>query len=207
MEIKIIDPIDIIVLEDVFEEKEEQEIFSELSSFVKRKMLLPPHQTGTAVREDGTAKKQNSAVLLDEVYMFNRNESSILNYLENCLLSLEMKNIFQEKIDFYGILKNANQHFTMANYYEDSDYYDFHKDNSVFSTLSYFFKEPRHFEGGNIVFAVKGQEIEIEVKNNMSIIFPSYYQHKVIPIKMSEKSEEEALGRFSVAQFIFVNPS
>jgi Rps23 Pro-64 3,4-dihydroxylase Tpa1-like proline 4-hydroxylase len=208
MKISVIDPISVIILEDVFTEKEQKEIFSELCGYVKDGRLLTADQTYSATYEDGSLKKKNSAIYLDKIYSFDqRIESAILMNTEKILLSYGIKNDLQNYNLFYGILKLANNHFTLVNYYEDSDYYDFHHDASAFSTLSFFFEEPKKFSGGNVIFKVDNKEFEVDIKNNMSIFFPSFYEHKVVPIKMNSESNKGSVsGRFSIAQFIFVVP-
>jgi Rps23 Pro-64 3,4-dihydroxylase Tpa1-like proline 4-hydroxylase len=208
MKIKFIDPISIVVLEDVFTEEQQKDIFEELCSYVKEGRLLSPDQTGSATHEDGSLKKKNSAIFLDDIYLSEqRNNSAILVNTENSLISYDIKETLQSYNPLYGVLKSANRHFTLVNYYEDSDYYDFHHDLSAFSILSFFFKEPRSFSGGNIIFKLDNKEFEIEVKNNMSVFFPSFYEHRVVPVKMnSDKNKESVPGRFSIAQFIFIVP-
>jgi Rps23 Pro-64 3,4-dihydroxylase Tpa1-like proline 4-hydroxylase len=208
MKVNVINPFGIVVIEDVFTTKEKGEIFLELSEYVTEKKLLGPEQTGSATYEDGTLKKKNSAVFLDNLYPFDQRDlSSILKYSQQRLLSHKMKETLQEFNYFYGILGLANNHYTLVNYYEDSDYYDFHHDDSVFSILSFFFNEPKSFSGGNVIFKINEEEFEIEIKNNMSIFFPSFYSHKVLPVKMHENiNSESVLGRFSIAHFVYILP-
>ena len=207
MEIKVVDPISLVVFENVFEESQRKEMFLELSDHVKEKSLLSPDKTGSAKNEDGSLKKKNSALFLDGLYesQQERDKSAILRNTEDVLLSYEMKLKLKEINPFYGILNKVNKHFTLINYYEDSDFYDFHEDESAFSILTFLFKDPRSFSGGNVIFRVSGKEFEVKVKDNMSVIFPSCYEHKVIPIKMNQISDKEPLGRFSIAQFLHVN--
>ena len=86
---------------------------------------------------------------------------------------------------------------------EDGDFYLPHVDASVYTVISYFWKEPKKFTGGNL--KLKDFDIEIEVKNNMVIYMPSVYVHEVTPIVMEEKSL--GYGRYSMSQFLFVRNS
>lgn len=198
-------PLDIVIIEDVFSEEQYDEILEELFFYVKEKILFDEKYTGSAKYDDGNLKKKNSSLFLDVLYPpEDRALSLILKHTENALLSDEFKENLQKQNILYGILKCANRHFTLVNYYENSDYYDYHFDESAFSTLSFFYKEPKSFSGGNIKFRVNDQEIDIEIKNNMSIVFPSFYEHRVVPISMQSTESNNPLGRFSIAQFIFV---
>lgn len=199
--------IDILVIEDVFTEKEQSAIWNELSMIVKNNILLPPDQTGSARYENGSIKKKNSAIFLDELYTgYGRNISPIIKCTENLLLQ-ESKDEFQKANNFFGMMKKANLHFTLVNYYENSDHYDFHDDDCAFTILSYIFKEPKKFSGGNITFKENedAEEIEIEVRNNMSIVFPSFYQHKVDRVIMEREDMNKMLGRFSISQFLYIS--
>jgi len=199
--------IDIIIAKNVFTQKEQEDIWNELHTISNNNIFLPPEKTGSSTYADGSLKKKNSAIFLDELYTSTgRNLSAILNYTQR-FFSEEIKNSIQNEKNIFGMMKKANCHATLVNYYENSDYYDFHDDECAFSILSYIFKEPRKFKGGNIVFKENenAKEVEIQVENNMSIIFPSFYQHKVIGLKMEKEDMGKMLGRFSVSQFIYIN--
>lgn len=199
--------IDIVIAKNVFTQEEQQDIWNELHIMNKGEVFLPPEKTGSSTYADGSLKKRNSAVFLDELYTgTGRNLSPILRYTQK-FFSDEAKDAIQHEKNIFGMIKKANVHFTLVNYYENSDYYDFHDDECAFTILSYFFQEPKRFKGGNIVFKEneKAQEVEIEIENNMSIIFPSFYQHKVIGLKMEKEDMNKMLGRFSISQFVYIN--
>ena len=197
---------DLLVLEDVYDDNQTSEIWKELEMLIKSNALLPPELSGSAEYDDGSYKKKNKSLFLDFVYQENyRFLSPILKYTEEILLSPEIKDMMEKINPAHGILKVANQHGTLVSYYEKEDAYDFHTDNSAYSTLSYFYKEPKSFLGGEIVFDVNGEVVEIPIQNNMSIIFPSCYRHMVKPIKMKEEDLNKGLGRFCISQFIGIN--
>ena len=64
---------------------------------------------------------------------------------------------------------NVNQ--TVLHYYEDTDYYLPHRDNSAFTCLVWMYKEPRKFEGGELTIDALDQKVEL--RNNRLVIFPS----------------------------------
>lgn len=199
--------IDLIIAKNVFTQEEQENIWNELYLMANGGVFLPPEKTGSSTYADGSLKKRNSAVFLDELYTGSgRNLSSILRYTQR-FFSEEIKKKIQDEKNIFGMIKKANCHFTLVNYYENSDYYDFHDDECAFTILSYIFEEPKNFKGGNIVFKEneKAKEVEIEVESNMSIIFPSFYQHKVIGLKMEKEDMGKMLGRFSISQFIYIN--
>ena len=71
---------------------------------------------------------------------------------------------------FKGML-DCNHDDTLISYYEDSEYYKPHEDIFNFAKLTWFFKEPKKFEGGDLVFTEFGEIVKCE--NNKCIVFPS----------------------------------
>jgi Rps23 Pro-64 3,4-dihydroxylase Tpa1-like proline 4-hydroxylase len=197
---------EIVVLEDVFSEKEIKEIWQEIELIYNNRLLQDPQFTGSGVHENGLLKKKNKALFVDFIYSNEyRIMSPILKYTEKRLLSSEIKNLLIQKNQAFKTIDLTNQHSTLISYYENQEFYDYHYDESAYSTLSYFYKEPRSFDGGEIVFKVNGKVLEIPIKNNMSIIFPSFYEHKVNTIFMEEKNLNKMLGRFCISQFLGIS--
>ncbi len=202
---KITDVAEMLIIKNVFSEKELSEMWDEIRYYYNRQFFYPPELTSPALYEDGTPMKKNIAVFIDTIYNDDsRSISAVMEYTEKKLLSTEIKNCMQDINPVHGIFKNANRHFTLLNYYENSDHYDFHIDADAYSTLTYIYQEPKRFSGGEIVFRVRDNEIKIEIENNMSIVFPSCYEHKVLPVVMEKSDEGKMLGRFSIAQFVSI---
>ena len=69
------------------------------------------------------------------------------------------------------------------------------------TALSWHFREPRHFEGGNLVFSDLDDTILVE--NNMLIVFPSCLRHGVTQVKMKDGAEPwKGLGRYCLSSFM-----
>ena len=96
-------------------------------------------------------------------------------------------------------MRTATNYSALLSYYQDGDYYESHFDKSAMTILSYFFEEPKQFSGGNIVFS--DFNLELNLENNMVVIFPSCYQHEVKKIKMEGTSFDKR-GRYCVSQFL-----
>ena len=88
----------------------------------------------------------------------------------------------------------------MVSYYENSDYYKSHRDDAIVTVLNYFFKEPKRFEGGEIIFT--DYDLKFQVTNEITIIFPSNIKHEVSEIYLDKKYEGKGLGRFCMNQFL-----
>lgn len=197
---------DLLVLEDVYQKNKAQEIFEELKTLLSKNVLQSPEVAGSARYEDGSYKKQNKSLFLDLIYQSDyRRMSPILTYTQETLLGPEVADLMEKVNPAHGIFRLANHFSTLVSYYEKEDKYDFHHDQCAYSTLSYFFEEPKSFSGGEIVFSVNNSIVEIPIKNNMSIVFPSCYQHMVKPIMMDELNVGRGLGRFCISQFIGIS--
>lgn len=194
----------VLVIREVFDEDQLSQIWQELRFLHSRNVFLKPEQTEPATNSDGSSKKANKSVFLDYLYAGNRDLSAVMSLAEKVILSKEVKDEYAQNGVINGLLRHGNQHSTLLNYYEQNDHYDFHHDESAFSTLTYFFEEPQQFEGGQLQFRLDDDVVSVPVENNMTIIFPSCIQHAVVPVKMQDTAIGETPGRFSLAQFVAI---
>ena len=98
-----------------------------------------------------------------------------------------------------------NKDFTLISYYENNDYYKAHADTSDITALTWLFKEPKRFTGGDLIFP--DTEERIECKNNKIILFPGCIRHQVTEINMEKQHQNQKLGRWCITQFLHSNPS
>lgn len=191
-------PAEFLIIEDFFTKDEQASIWKELDFLTDPGKLLAPDQTDAA-RTTGSneIRKNNKGLFLDYTYS-NRNVSNILNYTQKIL----DESVISAAIDcspFYGILNYINNSTTLVSYYEDGDYYLPHTDRSPITVLYYFFKEPKRFVGGNL--KILGREIEI--KNNMAVVFFGCFEHEVEKISYSGKPYSGD-GRYCISQFLSI---
>lgn len=188
----------IAIIEDFYDERELKLIWKELDYLNSKGKFLPPDKTGAARDTKGNIIKRNKGLFLDEYYT-NRNFSNILSVNRKIWPAAEK--LEKEHLNFrYPLSCSADA--TLVNYYENNDYYKRHKDVSVYTILSYFYKEPKKFSGGNLKLI--DYDIEIEVKNNMVIYIPSILWHEVTPIVMEQEFLNKGYGRYCMAQFLFI---
>ncbi len=142
--------------------------------------------------------KTNIIVKLDQMYQ-DRTKSYILTSIPEILWTEENKEKFKGFGPMYKMWMNTTIDETQLSAYGDKDHYDFHVDvvhNSPLTLIIFLFKEPKVFEGGNIM--LKGDDgfiKTIEIKNNMGLIFPSLTLHGVTEIKTdSEKLEDKRIS-------------
>ena len=104
----------------------------------------------------------------------------------------------------FRALPVTNYDTTLVNYYENANYYKPHADETLFSAISFHYKEPKKFSGGD--FILNDFNLKIEIKNNMLIIFPGAYHHGVTEVIMNKKDLNQGFGRYSMVQFINIVP-
>ena len=84
--------------------------------------------------------------------------------------------------------------------YDDGCYYLPHHDNTVVSIISWLWKEPKCFEGGDFVF--EDYKMTLKCKYNSAVAFPGTTRHGVTPIKMEDQYKDLGLGRYSLSHFL-----
>jgi hypothetical protein len=193
----------ILLIEDTFDEFELIEIWKELDFITNKNIMLPPELTHSALNPDKKPIKNNSAVFLFNIYS-DHSISPIIRYTANKLFSKQISEEYVKINYMNNFFKSTNGHTTFVSYYEENDFYDFHKDESLYTSLTYLYREPKFFEGGDLLFKVNNSEVEIKIKNNFSVIFPSFYEHSVSPVSMlKEYGGLSGNGRYCITQFTF----
>jgi hypothetical protein len=194
-------PFPYIRIYDFYTDEELELIWKEFDFILNDHNLLTPTETGSAVF-NGFILKNNLGFFLDNFYS-NRNSSSILR-LNRKVFEVIYK-ISEESNNWFIKNFQSNYDSTLISYYENGHYYDKHRDEGSATCLTWFYKEPKVFEGGDLLF--EDYDIKIEIKNNSLIFFPASIPHRVSPILMDEKYSGKYMGRICLSQFIASNPS
>ena len=187
------EPIPYLYIENIFEENELQLIYKELE-FLHPKLLNAEHSGGA--KKNGIILKKNTGVFLDTVFLI-REFSDILN-INRKFFSEEITKSAIKCCPGYGLLKTVNSDSTLISYYENEDYYQPHFDSCAISIVTWFFKEPKNFTGGDFNFT--DYNVTIEPKNNSGVIFFSNYFHEVSSTQLLNNLEPMS-GRFSMSMF------
>ena len=191
--------IPIVVIDDVFTENELEDIMNELQFLSKNDKLMDPDHTGTARFDDGTPKKKNKGVFLKDLFRgeFER-FSDILR-----LIPKVSDNSYVDEFEKYHRhlehFREISNWSALLSYYENKSSYGAHNDDSRFTVLNWFYKTPKKFKGGDIIFE---DELKIECQNNRVVIFPSFLLHEVTEVTMKEIDLNKGLGRFVVTLFL-----
>jgi hypothetical protein len=163
--------------------------------------FLDPEDTGSAWTENKDGGKnylrKNKALPLDLVYS-NRAISDILSanrkiFTKDIVDQLEKLHVYFRTLD--GIGNDA----TLINYYENSDYYLPHVDMSCCTALTWFFKQPKSFTGGQLVIE---EELKIECVYNRAVIFPSMLKHSVESTVVEPSLVGQNYGRYAITQLM-----
>lgn len=188
-----LEPFHYIYVEDFYDKEELILIWEELAFWSLPGNLQPPESVGSARDEQGNLLKRNKGIWLDQLYSQGRGISNILSVnrklFSSGVLDSEMSWFFKDKF-----ICREN---TQLSYYVDGDGYGVHKDQASITALTWFFREPKEFEGGDLVFP--GHSIVIPVKNNCTIIFPSQIPHGVTNVVAPNLTPGG--GRYCMSQF------
>ncbi len=153
-----------------------------------------------ARRKDGSLKKSNKGLFLEEIYT-DRKYSNYLKVYKKPFELLYMNDIAKQDENFSSFLK-TNVDNTLFSYYQDGDYYESHKDDAAFTYLFWACAEPKQFSGGELV--LDDINYTVEVKNNSGLLFPSRAKHSVNKVMMEDKTPFNCRGRFSFSTFFAI---
>lgn len=189
-----------LVIDNFYDEKELGMIWEELDFLCNDRTLESPDVKSAALDMDsGEILKNNKSIFIDTIYK-DRKFSNILTV--NRKLFDNFKSIVQSHPGWYFNTLQCNSDFTLLSYYENGGYYKPHKDKANATSLTWLYKEPKRFSGGDLIISFNGEQERIEVKNNRMLIIPSRIDHEVIEVRMDNKDCGNNLGRFCITQFI-----
>lgn len=191
----------VIIADEVFSDDQCNSLWKEFL-FLDETKLKNPDETGAARMFDSDGNtvqklKHVKGIVVDTVYS-DRNISNILTH-NRIFFSEEFTNAAEECNIFFRYLNTSTIDTTILHYYENSDFYDLHFDSATLTIVSWFYKEPKSFKGGEFIFE---DGTTIKCTNNRSVIFPSILKHSVSPIEINADKIGNNYGRYSMTQFI-----
>ena len=197
--IKNYDPFPFLEIENMYDDEQLKLIWQELEFLNQSDKFESPEETGSA-QKDGKTLKKNTGIFLDNLYK-TRNISNILNVNKN-LFAPHILEEFSSLCFLYENIKHTNEDTTLISYYDNGGYYKPHQDNALYTAVTWFFKEPKKFNGGDFYFT--DYNLKIEVKNNKTVLFPSIIYHSVDEISMNVDFPP-GYGRYVMVQFIHLS--
>jgi len=191
-----------LIVDNFYNNKELELIWEELNYYTKPGKLFEAENYGGVVGYT-TAK----AILLDSVYRdFSEAKGNNYRPISN-ILTVNRKlftsgvlDAFSEIHDCCILANQSNSDTTKVRYYHNGDSYDPHTDRPFqFLAFSYFYKEPKKFEGGGLYFP--RYDYEIPCDNNSMIIFPGWVEHGVKEVKIDDSDYFDGYGRYAITSF------
>lgn len=193
------DPFPHAIIDNFFTEEELKSVWKELEFLTDSSKLLDETKTGSAYNADGSLKKVNYGMFLDQIYT-DRNLSNILN-LSKKVFDVKTMDFLYRKHWVFRYLRESTRDTTLLSYYENNNHYDTHFDYASITILTHLFKEPKQFTGGDLVFQ---DNYQLPLVNNRTILFPSVIDHAVTEIKMDSDNKLNGNGRYCISKFIHI---
>ena len=212
-QLKLFDKITAIVVNDYYDESELSSIMTEIQ-FLEPK-LGDENKTRAATEQTSYGerrKKRGRGVFLDDVYT-DRRFSSILTVsrklFQNDQIRKEINTIQDQDKDalYWRMWNNLNYDSTLLQCYTNGDYYDYHVDHSIFTSITTL-KFTNAYVGGDLMFRYNGEENLYQAEHNSTILFPSVVDHRVDEVKHNPDSNKNYLEnnifkmRWSIAHLI-----
>ena len=189
------DPFPHMIVENFYNDDELKLIWEELDFYTKDGKLFDAHEFG------GVIDKTNSkAIWLDKIFSKKyRNLSNILK-VNRKLFDSAVLEAFSSVHDCCSIAKFCNYDVTKVRYYHDGDYYEPHTDKTVqFLGFTYFYREPKKFEGGELIFPK--YDYTFDCPNNSLIMMPGWVEHGVSKISIKNSDYFDGYGRYAITSF------
>ena len=191
---KIREPFPHLIIEDFYSEDELKLIWRELDFLTSPNKLMPANL-------NGSIESNHLSVVLDHAYS-NRSISDILT-INRKALSKEIKDVFVELDPLLAHVNLVNSDLTKIKYYENYNGYKKHQDIARFTALTYFYKEPKAFEGGDLYF--NDFDYTIKLKNNMLVLFVGALWHESLPVSLKQDGHITGNGKYTMTQFLNID--
>ena len=190
-----LEPFPHIIFHNFYNEKELELIWEELDFYTKPGKLVETKDYGGVVGYTNA-----KALWLDKLYGIKyRNVSNILQ-VNRKVFEKEILEAFANVHDSCSIAATCNYDCTKIRYYHDGDKYDPHVDSTVqFLGFSYFYREPKRFEGGELFFP--DYDYTYSCDNNSLIMMPGWVRHGVTEIKIKDSDYFQGFGRYAITSF------
>ena len=190
-----------LIVDNWYTPEEEQAVWSELDFY--------NHQQKIQRAEDTIVARGPNEEPLSTAYRFYMTDyytkvgykkSPIANFMYK-QKTPEFGDLLESILPYSRMFFCTNRDSTLISYYEENDHYDSHCDTFMWTNLIWFVREPRKFDGGDFDFPESN--IQVKLKHNRAIFFPSCYLHRVSPVKFHTPIEKKGEGRFTITHFYY----
>jgi hypothetical protein len=185
------------VIEEFYTEQELALIFRELEFLTAFQKMPKRFSTATV---NGTPLSESGGIGLDEIY--SKREISDILTINRKVFDVNLLGAFASLHPLMTGILRCNRDGTLIRYYENNQKYDGHFDTPRFTIASYFYKEPKAFDGGDLHF--DDFDYTIPIKNNMVVVFMgSSLKHSSTEVTMKAGFPEfSGMGKYSMMQFL-----
>tara|TARA_R110000824_G_scaffold320341_1_gene507317 strand:+ start:53 stop:694 length:642 start_codon:yes stop_codon:yes gene_type:complete len=200
----VYEPVPLIIIRDVFTEKENTEILAEA---IRNRSSFKPATTFSG--KGGI--RSNLSSYYDDLYSNDRTKSKLLEAIGGCFGNTEISEILSSFTYPINMFPHTNTHETQVSRYGDQGQdYKYHidsdgNDGRLVTLVYYFNSTPKKYKGGEIQFTRspihdgkpvdKNEElITITPENNMMVVFGSKVAHTVLSTTSPKTFDK---GRFS----------
>jgi hypothetical protein len=197
-----VDPRGWALIDQTFSPRELETIWTAIDHIQAGGLFQTPTQTGSAVDpRTGQVIKRNRSVFLDDLTPEDC-PLDIRPLIASVWTNRQIVKALTGVHPCYGLLNTVNYSTSLLSYYETGESYPAHRDRSVFTVLTWLYREPRQWQGGDLKLTQFG--VTHRVQNNQSMIFPGCYLHEATATQML--TNEPGAGRYCLAQFGYVKP-
>lgn len=197
--IRLKEPFEIFLLEDVFTTEQLSSIKQELNFILNNPGFGSDKILGSATLDDGTLKAKREGIFIDNFFKDFRCTSQIYKCISESLYKKDMIEYYAtvEKSIIMSQIYRSNTDSVLISLYKNGDMYLPHFDTCRATAIFYLCDEGK-YTGGDLSFT--GTNIKITPKNNTGIIFPSCMDHEVTAL-----ISEESTGYPRVAISVFID--
>ena len=190
-----LEPFPHLIYHNFYDDKELKLIWEELDFYTKPNKLFDVEDYQGVV---GYTKAK--AIHLDSVYIGkNRKISNILD-ISRKVFDEQVIKPFSDLNESCSFASSSNYDVTKVRYYHNGDYYKPHTDKYYeFLAFSYFYREPKRFDGGRLIFPK--YDYEFTCDHNSLIMMPSWVEHGVGKVSIDDGDYFDGLGRYAITHF------
>jgi len=182
--------------DDLFSEQELGKIYKECDT-IRKQGLLKEDTHGA--RRDGNLLKKNKGLFFEEHFGGNSQPPETVITIAKKIYNEEFVCNMEKLHPYFRLLRQSDGSTNLLSYYDTSDYYKPHMDDSSITVLLWLYKEPKTYTGGDFIIE---HDFELECKRGRILFMPGWLYHEVTPVKMWADYQGQGLGRYSISHFV-----